>query len=71
MEKKECKLIGLKLDLKTVEMIEYVMNTLSIRTYTQVLKYCLYNSITIKEYYNYAISSENINIEENKTVKSK
>lgn len=47
-------MIGLKLDPETMEMIKTIMKNRFIRTYTEVIKYCLFNRITIIEYYNEA-----------------
>lgn len=54
MKKSKLKMIGLKLDHDTMEIIEGIMLIKKIRTYTEVIKYCLFNRITINEYYNEA-----------------
>ena len=54
MKKSNLKMIGLKLDPETMEMIKTIMKNRFIRTYTEVIKYCLFNRITIIEYYNEA-----------------
>ncbi len=55
MKKLKVKLIGLKLDLKTVEQIELIMERLKIRSYTQVIKYCLFSEVSLNQYYQYSM----------------
>ena len=54
MKKLKVKLIGLKLDLKIVEQIELIMERLKIRSYTQVIKYCLFSEVSLNQYYQYS-----------------
>lgn len=51
MKKLKVKLIGLKLDLSTVEQIEFIMRSLKIRSYTQVIKHCLFSDVSLNQYY--------------------
>jgi len=57
MKKSNLKMIGLKLDSETMKMIESIMESKKIRTYTEVIKYCLFNRVTVIEYYNEAIKN--------------
>jgi len=54
MKKLKVKLIGLKLDLSTVEQIEFIMRTLKIRTYTEVIKHCMFSDVSLNQYYQYS-----------------
>lgn len=57
MEKLKTKMIGLKLDIRTVERMEEIMGRLHIRSYNEVLRHCLFNEITIDGYYMYVYSN--------------
>lgn len=54
MKKLKVKLIGLKLDLSTVEQIEFIMRTLKIRTYTEVIKHCMFSDVSLNQYHQYS-----------------
>lgn len=70
MVKNDVKMIGLKLDFETLEMIECIMKKMKIRTYTQVVKQCLFSSDSLHELYNVVKESE-LNVNAKSMVKNK
>lgn len=57
MKKEKTRMIGLKLDSRTIDRMEEIMGKLHIRSYSEVLRHCLFNEITIDGYYLYAHSN--------------
>lgn len=57
MKKEKTKMIGLKLDFRTIQRMEEIMGKLHIRSYSEVLRHCLFNEISIDGYYLYAHSN--------------
>lgn len=60
--KQSTKRITIILDSSTVDQIQYIMNVLKIRSYNEVIRTMIVNGYSIDNFYQYAKSKENTNV---------